>query len=101
MLDPATVGQEHVDVATGVRQLLERASKRSGDTVATRRAAQLQRFLTQPFFVAEPFTNLPGVSVPRDAAIRGCAAILQGRHDDLAEEVLYMAGTLDDALART
>ncbi len=101
MLDPATVGQEHVDVATGVRQMLERASKRSGDTVATRRAAQLQRFLTQPFFVAEPFTKQPGKSVSRNAAIEGCKAILQGTHDDLAENALYMTGTLDDALART
>lgn len=100
MLDPAMVDQEYVDVAMGVRQMLENAAKHPGDTAEARRAAQLQRFLTQPFFVAEPFTNQSGVSVPRDAAIRGCAAILQGTHDDLAEDVLYMAGTLDDALAR-
>ncbi|CAN5259248.1 hypothetical protein BH24CHL2_BH24CHL2_6300 [soil metagenome] len=106
MLDRATVGKEHVDVAMGVRQLLEHAARRpdvdsDGHTAETRRAAQLQRFLTQPFFVAEPFTKQPGVSVPRNAAVEGCAAMLQGAHDGLTEEILYMAGTLDDALART
>ncbi len=104
MLDPSIVGQEHYDIATGVGQLLEKVAqlpngdRSRDDTAEKRRAAQLQRFLTQPFFVAEPFTNQPGVSVPRDAAIQGCAAILQGNHDDLAEDVFYMAGTLDDAL---
>lgn len=106
MLDRATVGKEHVDVAMGVRRLLEHAARRphvdsDGHTAETRRAAQLQRFLTQPFFVAEPFTKQPGVSVPRDAAVEGCAAMLEGAHDGLTEEILYMAGTLDDALART
>lgn len=99
ILDPAVVGQHHLDVAIGVRQILEKAAKRSGDTAETRRAAQLQRFLTQPFFVAEPFTKQPGIRDPRDAAISGCASILAGAHDDLADHALYMIGTLDDALA--
>lgn len=106
MLSPEIVGKEHYDVATGVRRFLEQTAKRPSDdrsrddTVMEHRAAQIQRFLTQPFFVAEAFTNQPGQVVPRTAAVQGCKALLEGRHDDLTEDVFYMAGTLNDALAR-
>lgn len=101
LLDPTLIGQRHVDVVSGMHQVLDEAAAANDATAQTvfRRARMIQRFLTQPFFVAEAFTQRPGRSVPREDAVAGCEALLAGAHDDLTEDALYMAGTLDDALA--
>ena len=61
------------------------------------RARKIQRFLTQPFFVAETFTNQPGKYVPLRDTVRGFAEILDGKHDELPEQAFYMVGTIDEA----
>lgn len=101
LLDPVMVGQRSVDVVSGIQEVLEEVAAADDATAQTvlRRARLIQRFLTQPFFVAEAFTNRPGRSVPREDAVAGCEALLAGAHDDLAEDALYMTGTLDEALA--
>lgn len=102
LLDPTVVGQRHIDVLQGIHQVLDTAATAdpaSGQGQALRRARLVQRFLTQPFFIAEAFTNRSGSSVPRNDAVAGCQALLDGMHDDLSEDALYMTGTLEDALA--
>jgi F-type H+-transporting ATPase subunit beta len=69
------------------------------DRVVVDRARRLQRYLTQPFFVSEPFTGRPGRYVPLHETLRGFREILEGRHDDLPEQAFYMVGTIDDAVA--
>ena len=64
------------------------------------RARKIQRFLSQPFHVAEQFTGQPGVYVPIEETIRGFKEILDGKHDDLPEEAFYMVGTIDDAVEK-
>ena len=112
-LEPAVVGQEHYDVARGVQQVLQRyadlqdiiailgieeLSDEDRQTVA--RARKIQRFLTQPFFVAEVFTGAPGRFVPIRETVRGFREILDGQHDDLPEQAFYMVGTIDEAVER-
>ncbi|CAA9561538.1 MAG: ATP synthase beta chain [uncultured Thermomicrobiales bacterium] len=105
LLDPDVVGEKHVQVASEGRDLLERAAHVSADdetaggTSVRVRAGRVRRFLTQPFYVAEAFTNRPGVFVTREEAIAGCQALIQGEHDDLAEDDLYMAGSLESIRA--
>jgi RNA polymerase sigma factor (sigma-70 family) len=103
LLDPAVVGREHYEVALGVRHLLEQAARmRAGeeprDETVLRQAALIQRFLTQPFFVTEGFTNRPGRFVPREETVAGCEALLDGRYDELSEDALFMIGPLAEAL---
>jgi F-type H+-transporting ATPase subunit beta len=113
ILDPAIVGEEHYQVARGVQQVLQRykdlqdiiailgideLSDEDKQTVA--RARKVQRFLTQPMFVAEPFTGRPGVYVSLRENIRGFKEILDGQHDAIGEQSFYMAGTIDDVVAR-
>ncbi|MHB8621611.1 MAG: F0F1 ATP synthase subunit beta [Chloroflexota bacterium] len=110
ILDPRVVGQEHYDVARGVQRVLqtykdlqaiinilgvEELSEDQKQTVA--RARKIQRFLTQPFFVAEQFTGTPGKYVPLKETVRGFKEILEGKHDDLNEQDFYMVGTIDEA----
>jgi F-type H+-transporting ATPase subunit beta len=64
------------------------------------RARRLQRFLTQPFFASEAFTNIPGAFVPLEETLRGFREILDGKHDGLPEQVFYMVGTIDQAVER-
>lgn len=99
LLDPAVVGQEHVDVVQRVRQALAAGANSATGQTALHRARLIERFLTQPFYIAEAFTNRPGSSVSREQVIAGCRALLEGEHDDLAEDALYMTGTLNEALA--
>jgi len=107
-LDPAVVGQEHYEVATGVRQLLlqyrdlrERSAAEPGtaltpeETVLAARARKAQRFFSQPFAVAEPWSGRPGVYVSRVETMRGFKALLAGAYDDLPEEDLLWRGALD------
>jgi RNA polymerase sigma factor (sigma-70 family) len=101
LLDPAVIGQRHVDVVRGIYLLLDEVASvdpARGKPAARHRARLIQRFLTQPFFVAEAFTDRPGSSVSREDAIAGFRALLDGVHDDLPEDSLSMTGTLAEAL---
>ncbi|MDQ3008567.1 MAG: F0F1 ATP synthase subunit beta, partial [bacterium] len=64
------------------------------------RARRVQKFLSQPFFVGEQFTNIPGVYVPIAETVRGFREILEGKHDDLPEQAFYMVGSIDDAVKK-
>ncbi|HYC83513.1 MAG TPA: F0F1 ATP synthase subunit beta, partial [Candidatus Paceibacterota bacterium] len=112
ILDPNIVGQEHYDIARRTQQVLQRykdlqdiiailgmdeLSDEDKRTVA--RARKIQRFLSQPFFVAEQFTGIEGKYVPVAETIRGFAEILDGKHDDLPEQAFYMKGSIDDVRA--
>ena len=108
ILDPLVVGQEHYDVARGVQQTLQ-SYRDLQDIIAilgveelspeqrlvVARARKIQRFLSQPFFVAEQFTSTPGQYVPLSETIRGFKEILAGLHDEKAEQAFYMKGTID------
>ena len=111
ILQPAVVGQEHYDVARGVQQVLQRfqelqdviailgieeLSEEDRQTVA--RARKIQRFLTQPMFVAEAFTGQEGRYVPIRETVRGFKEILDGQHDGLPEQAFYMVGTIEEAV---
>ena len=112
-LDPRIVGEEHYRVATGVKRILQEY-KDLQDIIAilgqeeltddqkltVQRARRVQRFLSQPFKVAEVFTGRPGIYVKLEETIRGFAEILDGKHDDLPEDAFYMVGTIDQAVAK-
>jgi F-type H+-transporting ATPase subunit beta len=112
-MEPGVVGQEHYDVARGVQQVLQRyrdlqdiiailgieeLSEEDRQTVA--RARKIQRFLSQPMFVAEAFTGQEGRYVPVRETVRGFKEILEGKHDSLPEQSLYMVGTIDEAVEK-
>lgn len=113
ILQPAVVGKEHYDVARGVQKVLQRY-KELQDIIAilgidelsdddkriVSRARRIQKFLSQPFFVGEQFTNIPGQYVPIAETVRGFKEILDGKHDDLPEQAFYMVGTIDDAVKK-
>jgi F-type H+-transporting ATPase subunit beta len=107
------LGEEHYQVARGVQQVLQRYKELQDiiailgmdelteeDKLAVARARKIQRFLSQPFFVAEAFTGRQGVYVSLKETIRGFKEILAGQHDQLPEQAFYMVGTIDDAIAR-
>lgn len=111
ILSPAVVGAEHYDVARGVQKVLQRYKDLQDiiailgieelsdeDKVAVARARKIQRFLTQPMFVAENFTAIPGKYVPLSETIRGFREILDGKHDDKKEQSFYMKGTIDEVV---
>jgi len=112
-LDPVVVGDEHYRVAQGVKRVLQEY-KELQDIIAilgqeelsedqkltVQRARRVQRFLSQPFFVAEQFTGRPGKYVPLAETIRGFAEIIDGAHDDLPEDAFYMVGDIDEALEK-
>ena len=113
LLTPVGVGEEHYDVATGIRALLARYQELQDviailgmeelseeDRLLVGRARKAQRFLTQPFYSTEQFTNIPGQYVSLDQTLRGFREVLDGKHDDLPEQAFYMVGTIDDALAK-
>ena len=113
MLDPRIIGDEHYDVAREVQRVLQ-AYKSLQDIIAilgmdelseddkltVSRARKLQRFLSQPFHVAEVFTGHAGVFVPLEETIRGFQEIIAGKHDDLPEAAFYMVGTIDDVVEK-
>src|SRR5690606_26863548 len=70
------------------------------ERIVVARARRIQRFLSQPFFVAEVFTGTPGKYVPREETVRGFKEIIEGKHDDLPENAFYMVGTIDEAVER-
>lgn len=113
ILDPRIVGEEHYQVARGVQRILQRYKELQDiiailgmdelseeDKLIVARARKIQRFLSQPFHVAEAFTGQPGVYVPLKETIRGFKEILEGRHDNLPEQAFYMVGTIDEAVKK-
>ena len=112
-LDPNIVGQEHYDVAKGVQRVLQRYQELKDiiailgmdelseeDKLTVARARKIQRFLSQPFFVAEVFTGSPGKLVDLDSTIKGFDAICKGEYDHLPEAAFYMVGTIEEAIEK-
>ena len=110
MLDPQVVGEDHYRVARAVQQILQRYADLKDiiailgieelseeDRQVVHRARRIQKFLAQPFFVAEQFTGMPGVFVPRDETVRSFQEIVDGVHDDLPEDAFYMVAGIDAA----
>ena len=113
ILAPEIVGQEHYDVARSVIQLLQRYKElqdiiaimgmdelSEADKLAVSRARKVQRFLSQPFHVAEQFTGFEGKYVPLKETIRGFREIVEGKHDDIPESAFLFAGSIDDVVAK-
>jgi F-type H+-transporting ATPase subunit beta len=111
ILEPAIVGQDHYDVARGVQQVLQRYRELQDiiailgieelseeDRLSVARARKIQRFLTQPMFVAEVFTGQEGRYVSIKDSVKGFQEILEGKHDNLPEQAFYMVGTIEEAL---
>ena len=112
-LDPLVVGQEHYDVARGVQNTLQRYKDlrdiiailgmdelSEEDKLVVSRARKIQRFLTQPYFVAKVFTGLDGEFVPLKETLRGFKGIIEGQHDDIPEQAFYNVGTIDQVLEK-
>jgi len=113
ILDPMIIGEEHYGVARGVQEILQRNNELQDiiailgmdelseeDKTLVMRARKIQRFLSQPFFVAENFTGLEGRYVSLSETIRGFSEILEGKHDSIPESAFLMAGNIDDVLSR-
>ncbi len=113
MLDPDVVGLEHYNVARDVQKLLQRYKELQDiiailgmdelseeDKLVVARARRVQRFLSQPFFVAEQFTGMPGKYVDVKDTVRGFKEILEGKHDKLPEQAFYMVGTIEEAIEK-
>lgn len=113
ILDPNIVGQEHYDTARGVQKVLQRYKDLQDiiailgidelsdeDKLLVSRARKIQRFLSQPFFVAEVFTGSPGKYVKREETVKGFKEILEGKHDSLPEQAFYMVGTIEEAVEK-
>ena len=112
-LDPLVVGQEHYDTARAVQNTLQRYKElrdiiailgmdelSEEDKLVVSRARKVQRFLSQPYFVAEVFTGQPGAYVPLKETIRGFKEIVEGKHDALPEQAFYMVGRIEDAVKK-
>ena len=112
-LDPLVVGQEHYDTARGVQSILQRYQELKDiiailgmdelseeDKLVVARARKIQRFLSQPFFVAEVFTGSPGKYVALKDTIRGFKGIMEGEYDHLPEQAFYMVGSIDEAVEK-
>jgi F-type H+-transporting ATPase subunit beta len=112
-VEPSIVGQDHYDTAQGVKKTMQRYKDlqdiiailgmeelSEDDKQAVSRARKIQRFLSQPFNVAQRFTGREGKSVPIAETVRGFKEILEGKHDDLPEQAFYMVGTIDEARAQ-
>jgi F-type H+-transporting ATPase subunit beta len=111
ILKPDIVGEEHYDVASRIQQTLQRyrdlqdiiailgiEELSDEDRLVVQRARKIERFLSQPFFVAEQFTGTPGKYVPVTETVRGFKEILDGQHDELPERAFYMKGTIDEVV---
>ncbi|MEK6627976.1 MAG: F0F1 ATP synthase subunit beta, partial [Bdellovibrionota bacterium] len=113
ILDPQVVGDEHYNTARGVQIILQRYKElqdiiailgmdelSEDDKLVVARSRRIQRFLSQPFFVAEQFTGLSGKYVDIKDTIRGFKEILEGKHDALPEQAFYLVGTIEDAIEK-
>ena len=113
MLDPQIIGEEHYNVARGVQQILQKYKDLQDiiailgmdelseeDKLIVERARKIEKFLSQPFHVAEIFTGTPGVYVPLEETIRGFKEILEGKYDHIPEAAFYMVGSIDEVLAK-
>ncbi len=113
ILDPRVVGEEHYKVARGVQEILQKYKELQDiiailgmdelseeDKVIVARARKIQRFLSQPFHVAEQFTGLPGKYVPVSDTIASFKEILEGKHDDIPESYFLNVGSIEDVLAK-
>ncbi len=113
ILDPGVVGEEHYKVARQVQAILQRYKDlqdiiailgmdelSEDDKLAVARARKIERFLSQPFHVAEQFTGFKGVYVPLAETIRGFREVCEGKHDDLPEQAFYMVGTIEDVIEK-
>lgn len=113
ILDPNVVGQEHYETTRQVQEVLQKYKDlqdiiailgmdelSEDDKIAVSRARKIERFFSQPFFVGEQFTNLPGKYVPLPETVRGFREILEGKHDSLPEEAFMMVGTINDAVEK-
>lgn len=113
ILDPRIVGEEHYNVAQGVKNILQRYKDLQDiitilgidelseeDKLVVFRARKIQRFLSQPFFVGEQFTGVSGKYVPVKETVRGFKEILEGKHDNLPESAFFMVGTIDEAVEK-
>ena len=113
MLEPGIIGQRHYNVARQVQSTLQRYKDlqdiiailgidelSEDDKLTVARARKLQRFLSQPFFVAEQFTGFKGKYVPIDETVRGFKEIAAGKYDDLPEQAFYMVGNIDEAVEK-
>ena len=113
ILDPKIIGEEHYYVAREVQRILQRYKDLQDiiailgmdelseeDKLTVARARKIQRFLSQPFFVAEQFTGVPGRYVKLEDTIRGFKEIIEGKHDDLPEQAFYMVGTIEEAVEK-
>jgi F-type H+-transporting ATPase subunit beta len=112
-LQPGIVSDEHYETATKVKEILQRYKDlqdiiailgvdelSDDDRLVVARARKIQRFLSQPNFVAEQFTGTPGQYVKLEDTIKGFAEILDGKHDDLPEQAFYMVGTIEQAVEK-
>ncbi len=113
ILDPAILGEDHYQVSRGVQQILQRYKELQDiiailgieelgedDKIVVARARRVQKFLSQPFFVAEQFTSVPGKYVSIKETIRGFKEILEGKHDNLPEQAFYMVGGIEDVITK-
>ncbi len=114
ILDPRVIGQEHYNVARQVKQILQRYKDlqdiiailgidelSEDDKLTVSRARKIQKFLSQPFFVAEQFTGYKGQYVPVSETVRGFKEIVDGKHDEIPEQAFYLAGTIDEVVERS
>ena len=113
MLDPQIIGEEHYKVARGVQSVLQKYKDLQDiiailgmdelseeDKLVVERARKIEKFLSQPFFVAEVFTGSPGKYISLEETIAGFKGILEGKYDDLPENAFYMVGNIDEAIAK-
>jgi F-type H+/Na+-transporting ATPase subunit beta len=113
ILQPGSVSDEHYQTATRVQEVLQRYKDLQDiiailgmdelsdeDKVIVQRARKIERFLSQPFFVAQAFTGTPGVYVKLEDTIRSFQEVLDGKHDNLPEQAFYLVGSIDDVVKR-
>jgi F-type H+-transporting ATPase subunit beta len=113
ILDPQVIGEEHYRVAREVQQILQRYKDlqdiiailgmeelSEDDKQVVARARKIQRFFSQPFFVAEEFTGTPGTYVKLEDTMKGFMEIIEGKHDSIPEQAFYMVGTIEEVLAK-
>ncbi|MCI0656682.1 MAG: F0F1 ATP synthase subunit beta, partial [Acidobacteria bacterium] len=113
ILDPRILGDDHYNTARAVQSVLQRYKElqdiiailgidelSEDDKITVARARKIQKFLSQPFFVAEQFTGIPGKYVPIAETIRGFKEIVAGKHDEVPEQAFYLVGTIEEVLER-